>query len=42
MYELASRLGQPLSVVLDMTVTEFEHWFTYYKLKQDMNNGSTS
>jgi hypothetical protein len=35
MYELADYLGQPLSVILDMTVSEYEHWFTFIKLKND-------
>jgi hypothetical protein len=42
MYELASTLGQPLSVILDMTEEEFLHWFTYYRVKdkrsKDGNN----
>jgi len=33
MYELADHLGQPLDVVLRMTVSEF--WFTFLKLKAD-------
>jgi len=33
MYELADRLGQPLQVILDMTVSEFQHWFTFLRLK---------
>jgi len=40
MFELASRLGQPLSVVLDMTVNEFNHWFTYYRVKQELVDGN--
>ena len=35
MYELAHTLGQPLSVVLEMTVDEFSHWFTFLRLKFD-------
>lgn len=35
MYELADYLGQPLSVILDMTVSEYEHWFTFIKLKNE-------
>jgi hypothetical protein len=39
MFELASRLGQPLSVIMDMTADEFEHWFVYYRIKQEMVDG---
>ena len=35
MYELADHLGQPLDVVLRMTVSEFQTWFTFLKLKAD-------
>jgi hypothetical protein len=35
MFELADRLGQPLQVILDMTVSEFQHWFTFLKLKDE-------
>jgi len=35
MYQLAEHLGQPLSTVLQMTVDEFQHWFTYLRLKQN-------
>lgn len=38
MYEIAHTLGQPLSVVLDMTVDEFTHWFTFLRLKFDKGN----
>lgn len=33
MFELAERLGQPLQTVLDMTVEEYQHWFTFIKVK---------
>ena len=39
MYELASRLGQPLSVIQQMTVDEFNHWWTFYRLRKDKMNG---
>lgn len=35
MYELAHALGHPLSVILSMTVDEFNHWFTFLRLKHD-------
>lgn len=40
MYELAERLGQPLSTILEMTVTEFDHWWTFFKIKAEKTNGS--
>tara|TARA_Y100000114_G_scaffold94006_1_gene87371 strand:+ start:330 stop:461 length:132 start_codon:yes stop_codon:yes gene_type:complete len=43
MYQLAEHLGQPLSTILNMTVEEFQHWFTYFKIKAskvgDKKNG---
>jgi hypothetical protein len=39
MYELAQTLGQPLSVVLEMTVDEFHHWYTFLRLKLEMAKG---
>lgn len=38
MYYLAEHLGQPLSTIYEMTVDEFNHWFTYLKLKQEKQN----
>jgi hypothetical protein len=38
MYELAQTLGQPLSVVLEMTVDEFHHWYTFLRLKHEKGN----
>lgn len=35
MYYLAEHLGQPLSVVLDMTADEYHHWFTYLRIKSE-------
>lgn len=35
MYYLAEHLGQPLQAVLDMTADEYNHWFTYLKLKAE-------
>lgn len=35
MYELASHLGQPLSVILGMTVDEYHHWYTYLRIKSE-------
>jgi hypothetical protein len=35
MYQLAEHLGQPLSTVLEMTVDEYQHWFTYLRIKQE-------
>jgi hypothetical protein len=35
MYELADYLGQPLSVILEMTVDEYQHWFTFIRLKSE-------
>jgi len=40
MYFLAEHLGQPLSTILEMTASEFQHWLAYLKIKQDMQNGS--
>jgi hypothetical protein len=40
MYHLAEHLGQPLSTILEMTVTEFNHWFTYLRLKREKSDGS--
>ena len=41
MYNLAEHLGQPLSTILDMTVTEFNHWFTYLRIKGERQQGKT-
>ena len=41
MYELADRLGQPLQVVLDMTVEEYNHWFTFLKVKDQLMRKKT-
>jgi|TARA_R100000479_G_C6318018_1_gene176629 hypothetical protein len=35
MYQLAEHLGQPLSTILAMTAEEFNHWFTYLRLKTE-------
>jgi len=35
MFELAERLGQPLSTILEMTVSEFNHWMTFYRVKAE-------
>lgn len=35
MYSLAERLGQPLSAVLAMTMDEYNHWFTFFRLQQE-------
>jgi hypothetical protein len=32
MFELAQHLGQPLSVILDMTAMEYEYWSTFRKV----------
>lgn len=44
MFQLAEHLGQPLSTVLSMTVDEYNHWFTYLKIKAERqkNNGRYS
>lgn len=39
MYELAERLGQPLATILDMTVAEFDHWWTFFKVKREKMDG---
>lgn len=43
MFQLAEHLGQPLNTILEMTVDEFQHWFTYFRIKaskvKDKNNG---
>jgi len=38
MYFLAEHLGQPLSTIYEMTVDEFNHWFTFLKIKRDREN----
>tara|TARA_Y100000004_G_scaffold185762_1_gene236410 strand:- start:469 stop:597 length:129 start_codon:yes stop_codon:yes gene_type:complete len=35
MFQLAEHLGQPLSTILAMTVDEYQHWFTYLRLKNE-------
>jgi hypothetical protein len=35
MYQLAEHLGQPLSTVLEMTMDEYNHWFTYLRIKHE-------
>lgn len=35
MFFLAEHLGQPLSAVLDMTVDEYNHWFSYLRIKAE-------
>jgi hypothetical protein len=40
MYSLADYLGQPLSTIYAMTVDEFNHWFTFIKLKREKEDGS--
>jgi hypothetical protein len=35
MYELAEHLGQPLSVILEMTADEYHHWWTFMRLKSE-------
>jgi hypothetical protein len=42
MYFLAEHLGQPLSTILEMTVSEFQHWLTFLRIKQEKQNGSKS
>lgn len=39
MYELAERLGQHLATILDMTVAEFDHWWTFFKVKREKMDG---
>tara|TARA_R110000796_G_scaffold109264_1_gene220642 strand:+ start:682 stop:804 length:123 start_codon:yes stop_codon:yes gene_type:complete len=39
MYQLAEHLGQPLSTIYEMTVDEFNHWFTFLKLKRAKEDG---
>jgi uncharacterized small protein (DUF1192 family) len=33
MYKLAHTLGQPLSVIEQMSVDEFDHWYTFLRLE---------
>jgi hypothetical protein len=40
MYYLANHLGQPLSTILEMTVSEFQHWLVFLRIKQEKENGS--
>ncbi len=35
MFQLAEHLGQPLSVILQMSADEYYHWFTYLRLKAE-------
>jgi hypothetical protein len=35
MFQLAEHLGQPLSAILEMTVDEFNHWFSYLRIKAE-------
>lgn len=35
MYQLAEHLGQPISVILQMSADEYYHWFTYLRLKAE-------
>ena len=35
MFHLAEHLGQPLSTVMAMTADEYNHWFTYLKIKAE-------
>jgi hypothetical protein len=35
MFQLAEHLGQPLSVILQMSTDEYYHWFTYLRLKAE-------
>ena len=39
MYELATRLGQTLTTIQQMTVDEFNHWWTFFRLKQEISDG---
>jgi len=41
MYELANHLGEPLSTVLAMTEDEFNHWWTFLRLRQEKIDGNT-
>lgn len=35
MFQLAEHLGQPISVILQMSADEYYHWFTYLRLKAE-------
>jgi hypothetical protein len=37
MYYLAETLGQPLSVVMQMTPSEYSGWFEYFRLKNEQS-----
>jgi hypothetical protein len=37
MYRLAKDLGQPLSVVMEMTTAEFVGWIAFYKWEAEEN-----
>ena len=39
MYELADHLGQPLSTILSMTENEYNHWWTFLRLRQERIDG---
>jgi len=39
MYELASRLGQTITTIQQMTVDVFNHWWTFFRLKQEVSDG---
>ena len=40
MYELANHLGEPLSTVLAMTENEFNHWWTFLRIRQEKIDGN--
>ena len=40
MYELANHLGEPLSTVLAMTEDEFNHWWTFLRIRQEKIDGN--
>lgn len=41
MYELADHLGQPLSTVLSMTENEYNHWWTFLRIRQERIDGDS-
>ena len=40
MYELANHLGEPLSTVLAMTEDEFNHWWTFLRIRNEKIDGN--
>jgi hypothetical protein len=42
MYQLAEVLGQPLSTIMNMTPSEYNGWFEYFRLKNEASSPTRS